>query len=543
MRTKRTVFFLMVLLLGSMLVFPGGQQEAAEKDEIVFAIEEESRGLDPVTAHRRFSEAAIHVHDSLVVMDADNNEYGSLAVSWEPNADATEYRVTLRKDVLFHDGTKLTSKDVKSHFDRVFEPDLCCGNAYQYLASYKETEIIDDYTLIIRFEEPWGPFGYYITMLDVTGIPSSKGWEEKGTDMNLEPVGTGPFKFIEWVPQSHIAYERFDEYNWGSDMFENQGAPHVSKLTVKFISDATTRVAALESGDVDIIKKPAFTDIQRLREHPDFVIDRVPYTGMPFSFVFNTARWPTNDLSVRKAINLAINRERINTAAFLGEREALYTTVTSTTANFWPGAKELIYLAPDEAKTILKNAGWKDTDGDGIVEKDGKPCAIDLYIFGSKEANPSVIAAEAIQSDLRAIGIDVEIMVRPWADQSVVAMKEEHHLINFDMPTPSTSILGVMFHTRETPREGHYGMGFSWFQKNNPSLSAKLDEILDTADNAPTAAERGRAFVEAQKIIGANYLGVPIAGGYEIYVRNKNLVDVRYNNGRHALFNDAHWVE
>jgi peptide/nickel transport system substrate-binding protein len=324
-------------------------------------------------------------------------------------------------------------------------------------------------------------------------------------------------------------------------MFDNTGAPYIEGVEVRFIADASTRVAALESGDVDIIKAPAFTDVQRLRDHPDFVIDRVPFTGMPFSFVFNTNRWPTTDLNVRKAINLAIDRERINKAAFLGEREALYTTVTPNTAHFWPGAKELIYLDRDEANDILEKAGYVDANGDGIREKDGQPLILDLYVFGGREGNPGVIAAEAIQSDLRSIGVDVTIHVRPWADQSVVAMKSEHNMINFDMPLPTPSILGVMFHSRETPREGHYGMGFSWLHDSNPPLSQKLDRVLDAADNSTKFEERDRLFKEAQQIIGTNYLGVPIAAGFEIYARHKDLKGVRYNNGRHAMFNDARW--
>jgi len=537
-------FFLVVVLLFAVTNpnYATGQKEKVERPNVIrFAIAEESRGLDPVFAHRRFSETAIHVHNSLVNMDWENNVYGGLAVSWEPNDDATEWLVKLRKDVYFHDGSHLTSKDVKAHFTRVFDPKYCCGNAYEYLASYIDTEIIDDYTFIIKFAKPRGPFSYYIAMLDVTGIPSNQGWEEKGKDMNLYPVGCGPFKFVEWVPQSYIKYERYDRYNWGSAMFDNRGAPHVEKLEVRFIADAATRVAALESGSVDIIKAPDFTDVKRLRDNPDFEIDRIPLTGMPFSFVFNTARWPTNDLNVRKAINLAINRERINIAAFLGEREPLYTTITPNTAHFWEGAKDLIYYAPDEAKNILRDAGYVDKNGDGIREKDGRPLKIDLYVFGQREANPSVITAEAIQNDLRAIGIDVNIFVRPWDDQSVIAMKGEHNMINFDMPLPTASILGVMFNSRETPREGHYGMGFTLFEKSNPSLSAKLDKILDAADNAPLYEDRDRYFVEAQKIIGNNYLGVPISTGFEIYVRNKDLKDLRYNSGRHVMFNDAYW--
>jgi ABC-type transport system substrate-binding protein len=137
--------------------------------------------------------------------------------------------------------------------------------------------------------------------------------------------------------------------------------------------------------------------------------------------------------------------------------------------------------------------------------------------------------------------VAAKIHVRPWDDQSVIAMKEEHHLINFDMPLPTASVLGVMFNSRETPREGHYGMGFTWFQKNNPSLSKKLDTLLDAGDNAPNLEKRKEKFIAAQKIISENYLGVPISAGFTVYAMVKNLTGVKYNNAGHAMFNDAYF--
>lgn len=505
------------------------------------AVAEESRGLDPLTAHRRFSEAAIHVHDPLVVADVDNVQHGALAESWEANEDATEYTIRLRPGVVFHDGSALTGEVVEAHFARVFDPQYCCNNAYQYLGPYAGTEIIDDLTIKVKFSEPWGPFGYYIGMLDVTGIPSNAAWAEKGMEMNRSPVGAGPFKFVEWVPQSHVRFERFDEYNWGSEMLGHTGAAYLDGVEVKFIADQATRSACLESGDCDIIKAPGYTDIQRLSRDDRFLIERIPQTGMPYSFVFNTAKWPTDRVEVRKAINLAIDREKIDMAAFLGEREPMYSTLSPATAEFLPEAADFIYFDPEEASALLAEAGFADSNGDGILEQNGQPAVIDLYVFGAREANPSVIVAESIQADLRAVGIGVNINVRPWDDQSVVAMREEHHMINFDMPLPTASVLGVMFNSRETPREGHYGMGFTWFQKTDPEQSAKLDQILDAGDNAPNMEERMMHFHEAQRIIGANYLGVPISQGYTVYAHVKELMDVRYNAEGHAMFNAAYF--
>ena len=486
-----------------------------------FAIAEESRGMDPSTSHRRFSETAMHVHDTLVVMDTSGNPYGALAESWEVNEDATEYTIRLKQGVVFHDGTPMTANSVKAHFDRVFEN--CCSNATQYMAGFTTAEVLDDHTVVVRFERPTGTFSHYIGMQDVTAIPSEAAWEQKGKEMNQSPVGAGPFKFVEWVPQSHISYERFDAYNWGSDLFENQAAPHLDGVEVRFIADQSTRTACLMAGDCDIIRDPSFQAQVQLSQDDEFELVKIPETGMPFSFVFNTKRWPTDDVAVRKAINFAVDREKINQAAYLGQRQPLYSTLAPATPEFWEGAPDLISFDPDAAAAMLEEAGYVDSDGDGIRERDGQQLAIDLFIFGNREGNPSVIVAESMQADLSAIGVGVNINVRPWDDQSVVAMNGDHHLINFNMPLPTASVLGVMFHSDETPEPGKYGMGFTYFGESTPSLSQQLDALLEAGDNAATFEERKSHLVEAQKIIGENYLGLPISSGYAVYAMTKNL--------------------
>ena len=536
--TSASAAALVAAILGTTAV----ADERVKGGTVTLAVAEESRGLDPVTAHRRFSEAAIHIHDSLVSMNTDNEAFGALAESWSVNDDATEYTVKLKEGVTFHDGSALDAKAVKGHFTRVFDKEFCCSNATQYMAPYVETQIIDPLTFKIVFSKQWGPFSHYIGMLDVTGIPSEKGWSDKGADMNLSPVGAGPFKFVEWVPQSHVSVQRNEDYAWGSDIFENKGAPHIDGLNIKFISDHSTRAACLEAGDCDIIKAPSYADLRRLSGNDDFEVVKLPQTGMPYSFVFNTAKWPTDTVEVRKAINLAVDREKINAAAFLGEREPLYTTLAPHTPEFWSEGKSLVSFDPEAAADLIAESGLSDTDGDGVVDKDGMPAEIELFVFGNKDSNPSIIVAESIQSDLAGIGLRVNINVRPWDDQSVVAMNEEHHLVNFDMPLPTASVLGVMFNSRETPSEGKYGMGFTWFQKANPDASAELDVLLDAGDNSATFEERKANFDEAQKIIGENYLGLPISSGFTTYVMDKSLKGVKYNNGGHAMFNDAYFA-
>ncbi len=541
MRRRHLSTLATIVAPAALLVAAGGVNAQTPGGAVRFAIAEESRGLDPLTAHRRFSEAAIHVHDSLWLYDANNKPFPALATEWTSNADSTSYTIKLRNDVTFHDGTKFNARSVESHFSRVFDKQYCCNNGHQYMNAYSGSDIIDDYTIRVNFSKPSGTFGFYLGMLDVAGIPSPAGWEAKAMQMNREPIGVGPFKFVSWTPQSNIKFVRNPDYKWGSPLFGHTGAPFLDGLEVKFIANQATRVACLDSGDCDIIKDPNFADMRRLSANPNYQVVKIPQTGMPFSFVFNTARFPTDQLAVRKAINLAIDRQKISVAAYRGERLPLYTTLAPATPEFWPDAARFISFNPAEARKALADAGAVDTNRDGVLELQGKPIDVDLYIFGNRDNNPSVIVAESIQADLKAVGINVKINVRPWDDQSVVAMREEHSMINFDMPLPTGSVLNVMFNSRETPRPGRYGMSFTHVQKGNAEVSQKLDALLDAGDNAASFEDRKAKFQEAQKLIAENYLGVPVAQGFTTYVMVKGLKGVQYNNGGHAMFNAAYF--
>ena len=120
-------------------------------------------------------------------------------------------------------------------------------------------------------------------------------------------------------------------------------------------------------------------------------------------------------------------------------------------------------------------------------------------------------------------------------------MNEEHSMINFDMPLPTGSVLNVMFNSRETPKPGRYGMGFTYVAKGNAAVSQELDTLLDAGDNASTFEERKAKFQAAQKLISENYLGVPVVQGFTTYVMVKNLKGVVYHNGGHAMFNAAYY--
>jgi len=510
---------------------------------LTMAIRMEILTLDPVFATSwPFTHSASHIFDALLSSDNEGNMYPALTENWEVSEDAMHYTFHLRKDVQFHDGTPFNAEAVKYHLDRVKDPEWCCGNAYEYVGPYESSEILDEYTIRVNFTKPWGPFETYAGDFYTMSIVSPAAVEEWGREVAMHPVGTGPFKFVEWVPQDHLTLERNPDYNWAPEIFDHQGPAYLDKIVVKFIGEPGTRLACLQSGECDVIKDPSFPDIQALRDDPNFRVIKVPEKGAPYSWSFNTVKPPTDDVSVRKALNLAVNREMINESVFNGERAPYYTVLTSATPEYWPGSADHIYYDPEEAKAILEESGWVDTDGDGIREKDGQPLKIELVAFGAAENNPRVMICEVIQANLKEVGCDAHIQIVPLEDHPVVAMSKEYNLIYCGMAHINATVLGVMYHSREAPSEGHYGMGWTWFHEDNPELSQKLDDLLDEADRTAGFEERKQLYWEAQKIIAENHLAMPISQGYEIFAVSESVHDIKFNGANTPSFYDT-WIE
>lgn len=510
---------------------------------LAVAIRIETRTLDPVFATGwPFTVSGSHIFDALLYVDQEGVRHPALAESWEVSDDATEYIFHLRKDVTFHDGTPFDAEAVQFHLERVKDPAWCCGNAYQYVGPYESSELLDQYTIKINFTEPWGPFMDYAGDAYTMSIASPAAVEQMGRDFASHGVGTGPFRFVEWVPQDQLVLERNPDYRWAPQAFENQGAPYLDQVVFKFISEPATRLACLESGECNVIKDPAEPDFQRIREDPRLKLVQVPQKGSPLTWVFNTTRFPTDDIAVRKALNLALDREMIAQSVFRGERDPFYSPLTEHTPAFWSGATDYIYFDPDEAGAVLEEAGWVDTDGDGIREKDGRELELDFHVMGAAEANPSVTIAEIAQANFREIGARVNIIVEPWENQSVVAMEKRHNLLQYNMPLPNPNVLSVLFHSREAPAEDHYGMGFSFFHESNPEKAEELDRLFDEAPITADEQERERFYEDAQKIIVENYLSLPIAKGYETYAASVDVHDIKFDVAVVPSFHDT-WIE
>jgi peptide/nickel transport system substrate-binding protein len=374
---------------------------------LVYALNQEPDTLDSHKANLGVSYVLQgYLGSTLIAKDPETGNYiPYLAERWEVSDDGLVWDFFLRQDVKFHDGTPMTAHDYVWTFQRIMDPETKSPSALGFL-SVTNIEAVDDYTLRITMAYPNYPFLEALTSFYMQPL-SQAAVEAAGDDYGRQPVGVGPYRFKEWVTGDRIILERNPDFAWGPP-FSSEGAPYVETLLFRIIPEATTRVAGLESGDIDVITNVEPRDMERLEASGNFVIDGVLFQGIEPYSPMNVSRPPFDDVRVRQAFNYAVNRDVLIKVVALGYAEPQYGPISPTVHGYWPGVEEIGYTYDlDKAKALMAEAGWEDTNGDGILEKDGKPLKLVLYTDPSTEARVKV--AVILQQQYRELGADVEI--------------------------------------------------------------------------------------------------------------------------------------
>ncbi len=357
-----------------------------------------------------------NIYEPLVFVDNDMNLQPGLAKSWKRMDDYT-WRFYLREGVKFHDGMTFDADAVKYEFDRWLDDPTCAALlASSFLIDEKDDiMIVDDYTMDITTIKPLGCLPGRLSM--PCFVMTSPNMDEYG-----KPDGTGPFKFEEIIPLETLEVVRNEQY-WGD-------GPKLEKLIIKTIIDPQTKVMALEAGEVDLIYNVPPAEVSSLESNPDIQVFKkmMPRAQIP---TVNAKKAPLSDVRVRKAINYAINKEDIVDYILEGIGEPAKGFITPVIS--WSADDELegypYNLA--RAEELLADAGWKDTDGNGYLDKDSETLEIELtYIPGGGGfSSVDEAVAEVIQDQLKDVGIKVELNPIEYAMYGVILLSERFDML------------------------------------------------------------------------------------------------------------------
>jgi peptide/nickel transport system substrate-binding protein len=326
------------------------------------------------------------MHDALVKPMPGQPMAPSLAESWSVSKDSLTYEFVLRKGARFHNGEPVTAEDVRYSFTRY--KGATNKTLKERVAS---VDVVDDQRVRFRLKQPWPDFmTFYAT--PATGaawIVPKKYVEQVGADgFKKAPIGAGPYKFVSFKPGVELVLEAFDGY-W-------RKTPSVKTLTLRAIPDESTRLAALKRGEVDIAYSITGPLAEELKRTPGLML--VP-TYIPFtSWLYLTEQWdpksPWHDVRVRRAANLAIDRDAINQAAYLGLAKVTSSNIPHKMDYFWQPPPPR--FDPAQAKKLLAEAGYANGFDGGELSGD--------TVYGVALGEPSV-------NYLNAVGIRARLRI------------------------------------------------------------------------------------------------------------------------------------
>ena len=486
----------------------GGQvtaaQEASEAEvvpggEIVVGLNLEPDNLDPaVTPYAVSHSVMMNIFDTLVWRANDGSFLPGLAESWEVSDDGKAYTFTLREGVTFHDGTPFNAEAVKFTFDHIVDPESRSGFASSLLGPYDHTEIVDDLTAKVHFKEPYAPFLDSASQAFL-GIVSPTAVQADREAFLRNPVGTGFMKFDEWVHNDHITLSRNPDYNWASPLFEHSGPAYLDKVTFRFYTDMPTRLAALEAGDADLIQTPPYNEIQRLQDDDRYGVNLVINPGLPVVLILDSTKAPTDDLAVRQALNLALDRQFVVDQGMFGFTRPSYGPLWESTPYYSSEVEGLYPYDPEKAKQLLDEAGWV-AGADGIREKDGQRLTISLA--STDFLTPFRDISQALWSE---VGIEVNVQTMTNAAAVEAMSNSEVNAAGQAWISSDPVVLSNLFHSK------NISGGFAWSKFSDPHL----DDLLERGESTVDEDERAQIYAEVQQIVMENALIIPYYGNPE----------------------------
>jgi peptide/nickel transport system substrate-binding protein len=436
------------------------------------------------------------IFDSLLTIDKDGNLYPGLATEWEPNDDYSEFTFGLRDNVTFHDGTPFKADAVKASFDHIMSDAVLESGGKSLLTDHKYvgTDVVDDYKVKVKFEAPY-PLFLRDAARQWLAISSPAALEKSGADYGRNPVGTGPFKFVQWDAQSQIVLEKNPDYNWGPEFASHQGPASLDQVVFRILPEAATRLTAFETGEIQMAGDPPSLDAVALADSGKGSIETFAQPGIPAILMINTAKAPTDDINVRKAMILALNQDELAQTAFQKLGLPAYSVISPTTWGYDEGSANTYRFNLEEAQRLLEEAGWIDANGDGIREKNGENLTIDW------PDNPAWSEAfnELVSGYLTNAGFEVNYRSMDDGAQYEELLAGNYTLVYMYWTRPDPSPLRYLFHSENLG-------GGAWTNFK----SDELDNALADGDTQTDEELRKQDYAKAQQIIMENALVMPM---------------------------------
>ena len=446
------------------------------------------------TVHRTFDPALVSLigesqilwtmFNSLVRFDANMNIVPDLAQSWS-TPDEKTYRFRLYPRIKFHDGSDCTTEDVVFSLGRVRDPATGSPNRGK-LSEVDSIRAIDPQTVEIKTRGPFAPLMAYLCNARTgTQIVCKKAVERLGADYGKKPIGTGPFKMVDWKPGEKVEFTKHSQYFM-------KGLPCLDAVTEVLIGEESTATNAILSGDVDLVSTVLFSDVQSLEKTKDIKV--VKQSGLNSRFVMlNCQRKPFDDPAVRQAFSYSFDRKQLIDAVIYGEGVAVQGIIPPAIKwAYHPNLKSQIFN-PEKAKELLKRSKYKKPD-----------LQMTILTFGTGwwKRFAEIVAAQS--QEVLEIPIKVEVI-----EAGAIATRYQQS----DFQCGVWGWLGLV-----EPDEYAYENFHSKGSKNYVKYgNSRVDGLLEKARTTLNRNQRAQLYHQAEEIIGEE---APYAFCFTNFVHN-----------------------
>ena len=507
---SRAIFIIILLIIVGLSAC---QPPSVKPETLVYGLTLSPSGIDPhLNASAELGIPLSSVYDTLIFYNQETDEFvPGLAESWTVSDDGLTYTFHLRDDVRFHDGTAFDAEAVRANFEYTLDPDHHSQKAASMLGPIESIEVPDRLTVVIQLEEPFAPLLNSLAQVYL-GMASPAALEEWGSDeYQFHQVGTGPYKFIEYVPNGQLILEKNPDYAWAPEIYQRETA-RVERIEFRFYEDPATRSIALSSGAVDILGEVPAHDAIRLTKNREFSLYPIPIPGQPLHFFFNTKKSPTDDIHVRQALIAAVDREKIIETVFGGQSPLAQGPLSTHHFDLNMEEKTLEF-DPDTAAHLLDEAGWRRGSADQIRSKDG--ARLELRIIAPKWGSNSE-TAQLIKADWEALGAKVHLDIAPGFGQLKEMQSDgDYHAIGLNFFGTDPDLLRAFYSS-----DGVYNWhGF---------VDDDLDRLLLEGAQISDIDSRRAIYAQISKLIQENALILPIRDYVNLVVANEAVEGLHY---------------
>lgn len=484
-------------------------------NRIVYGLTLSPSGFDPHI--HQSSEIGIvlrQVYDTLIYRDPTTGQFvPGLAESWTISEDRLSYEFRLRQGVTFHDGTPFNAQAVGRNLDRITDPETRSQNAVFLLGSYQGYEIIDDYTIRLNLALPHAPLLDSLSQFYL-GIASPRALDTYSNERyQFNQVGTGPFRFVEYIPDNRLVIRRNPDYNWGPPFYQPPEQNGIDEVEFRFYTDASTRYTALEVNDVQIIGEIPPVDARALTANPQLQLIPAEVGGQPDQFLMNTQRFPTDNVVFRRALIYATSRQTITDLVYQGFSPIAWGPLARRT-QFSLDLNGTYATDIQQARALLASLGYTDEDNDGFLDAgDG---ALEVVILVPPWGENRQIA-QLLQDQWRAIG--VRVVLRPVPDFPTLlseVTEGDYNLVPFNSFGLDPAFLRTYFTE---------GGARNWSRFSSPDLNI----ILTEGERRLDPATRRELYGNAQRLIMDQALILPIRERVNLNGARASIRNLRYD--------------